>query len=398
MSASQRALCIAALSFAVLSGLYLLRSGSHPYGDLSNGGYADHFSHLNAARLFPRIGFDTWRRPVADLFRRLTAEERNALPADLRQATADEGPADQPKGFFVPGWPADKPLVEGWSFRPRPYPAGDMALFSPLAALYHWTPISFSRMNRLLILFLLAMAHITVWLALTEVLANRSEAPFTRLAPFLLLYPAIVYWSLEGFYDGAAIAPLVLCAIFLRRRCGVAALVAYTAAAALHFRAFYLAPWALYASWLAWHERPWSRTQRLALACGAVLAFASLVPFALVWPALQGMQRHRTFDSPAKLIALLALVSLAAAAFIRARAWLDLIVLGWIALMMVTQRFLAPWYAIFLLPWLGAPVLPLPTARPALVTAARILAAGGIMAIVFRLSFIPGSELLTSRP
>ena len=57
------------------------------------------------------------------------------------------------------------------------------------------------------------------------------------LATLLVWFP-VVHWTLEGFYDVAMIAPLLLCWRYLGQRRGLAAGVAFCAAAFLHFRAY----------------------------------------------------------------------------------------------------------------------------------------------------------------
>jgi hypothetical protein len=39
---------------------------------------------MNAARIFPRMGLDVWRVPIADRYRRLTSQELDRLPEDIR--------------------------------------------------------------------------------------------------------------------------------------------------------------------------------------------------------------------------------------------------------------------------------------------------------------------------
>ena len=62
------------------------------------GTYSDHFSHMNAARLFPRVGLDLWRRSEKSMFPSITKEALAALPADARlgavQATESLQPSD----------------------------------------------------------------------------------------------------------------------------------------------------------------------------------------------------------------------------------------------------------------------------------------------------------------
>src|SRR6266516_4172334 len=46
---------------------YFARGPSHPCGDLSEGYYSDHFSHLNTVRLFFKVGTAIYKRPTREL-------------------------------------------------------------------------------------------------------------------------------------------------------------------------------------------------------------------------------------------------------------------------------------------------------------------------------------------
>src|SRR5512133_1313254 len=61
-----------------------LRKYEHAWGDLSQGKFTDHFSHMNAARVFPNMGLDIWRKPIATKYRTLDYSELAELPEDVR--------------------------------------------------------------------------------------------------------------------------------------------------------------------------------------------------------------------------------------------------------------------------------------------------------------------------
>jgi hypothetical protein len=352
---ARRALALTLASFAVWSGWEIFRPARHPFRDLGSGAYTDHFSHVSAARLMPRVGLELWRKPINRLLRPLTRDERRRLPGDLQPA------AGWPNGevYFVPGWPADKPIVASWSTNPRFYPPGDALLFSPVALLYQFTGLSFSTANLLAILLCLVYAHAALYLLLR---AQEAE-PLGQLAVLAVYFP-LIRWTLEGFYDAAAIVPLILCARQLRERRGVEALLAFCAAAAIHFRAYFFAPWAVFAAvvivrerqWLGWNRRCW-----MMAAGAALLAMASLVPFALVQPWLGKL----AVDNPVSLtaglqpplLAFLAVALVAAVLQIRARAWLELAVLAWVSLMLVNLHRAEQWHLLVLLTWLAAPLI-----------------------------------------
>ena len=73
---------LTAASFLGLAAWELTRE-VHPWGDLSNGFFTDHLSHLNDARHFPRAGIQNWTTPLARMEPRLTKAERAALPRDI---------------------------------------------------------------------------------------------------------------------------------------------------------------------------------------------------------------------------------------------------------------------------------------------------------------------------
>ena len=78
-------LYLIALSLFFWCTWYIGYGSTHPFGDFGNGEFTDHFSHMNAARLFTQQGLDTWRKPLNQLYRPLSEEELDALPSDLSE-------------------------------------------------------------------------------------------------------------------------------------------------------------------------------------------------------------------------------------------------------------------------------------------------------------------------
>lgn len=335
----------------------------HPYRDLSCGGYTDHFSHMNTARLFTEVGPAIWRQPLRDHGNPLTEAQIQALPADIRVASP-------PDMRTFPGWPEGKPFLSSWNAAPRFHPPGDMVLTAPVALLYSFTDLTFAGANRLLVLLFLLYAHIPVLLLLRQALGDPPASPVGVLAG-ALVYAEVVHWALEGFYEGLLVAPLLLSARALHRGDGLTGLLWFSAAASLHFRAYFFAPWAVYAVVLLLRRRPPSYGRReLLLAAGtAGLALASLGPFALLWPALRAMPVTSRFNlagpevSTAGLAPLLVVVAVGALSFAWSRAWLDLAVLGWLTVMLLSLRETYPWDLLTLLSWLVAPVIRRPAER-----------------------------------
>lgn len=345
----------AALAITLFSlvawGLFVPLRTHHAFHDLDNGTFTDHFSHLNAARIFPRIGLQIWRTPIDRQFRRLTPQELQAMPPPLRYAGS----------FSVPGWPADKPLQQSWSHIPRLYPPGDMLLVAPLALAYHFTSLSAEQANLLLILLFLAFAHAGLLLALDAAFRTDGLAAPLGLFAALVVYGELVRWSGAGFYDAAGVFPLILCARYLKERRGLAALCAYCAAAFLHFRAFYLAPWAIYAAVIIIQHKQWKgwdRNDLVAVAAVLFLSVCSLGTFFMVLPAMGAglIDINPLHSKPPVIWACTFFLVLVGFVFFRARAWLDLAVLAWMAILFPLQRNTYNWYVVLLLPWLAAPV------------------------------------------
>ena len=382
-SVRRKAAVAAALSFLVWSCWFVTRPNPHPYRDLSGGAFTDHFSHMNAARAFPVVGREIWTRPFAALFRSMTPAELAALPDDVRAAAG-------PEVRFVPGWPDGKPFVASWSHNARLYPPGDMLLVAPVALAYHLTPLSFAGANTLLILLFLLYAHVALYVVF--VWAQEERWSGFAFLPLFILYGEVIHWTLEGFYDAAVIAPLVLCARYLGARRGLAAVLAFCVASVIHFRALFFAPWVVWGAVLALRERPWRTwTRRDAVAAGAaaILGVATLYVFYLLYPTLRSLpvnnalaQGHR---SPA-LVTFAAVTLVVAVMLARARAWLDLATVGWTAFMLVQLREAYPWHVVAVLPLLlGAGSSQMPSAA----REARAVYFIAFAVIIFRNTTVP---------
>ena len=370
--ARQWAVALCALSFTGFSTWELTRPAYTPLMDLS-GVFTDHFSHLNAARVFTRFGLEVWRKPLTSLLPRPTKEQADNLPPDVFYCSDCV--------FLMPGW--DKPVLQSWPQVVRFYPPGDMVLTAPLAALYHFTPLSATATNRLLLVLILACAHLGLLVLLDSLLQAPEALRWHVLLPIYLGANAILHWSLEGFYDVAMIAPLLLCWRALANRRGLAASVWFCAASFLHFRAYYYVPWAIAAAVLVLREKQWRAWTRLdwtAAAAGALMGASSLGSYFL---ALRGLLDFNTYLSPLvitkdhvdrPMLVLALLVALAAvAAFAAARSWLDVLMVPWLALVLTTVRQTMPWYMLALVPWLCSLPRPGHPERAPLVFDARVL-------------------------
>ena len=369
-----------------------VRTIHHPWADLSRGNYTDHFSHMNAARVFPHIGLRLWKQGPKRFLPELSRAELERMPEDIRAGGSYSGGV-----YDLPGLPANKPWVTSWSHNPRLYPPGDLLLFAPAAALYAWTDISFGTMNQLLICMLLILAHVGLYFALKLVLREGTLSTPLLWFCFLLFYFETMHWALEGFYDVAVATPLLLSGMYLRQRRAVAAAVAYCAAAFLHFRALFFAPYALYAAWTFVQAGQWRRlgkkewgglTVMLLLCVGVLGVFALLAPVLTTLPVNNPVNLALRPLASTQVVMFLMVLAVSAVALVSARAWLDLMVLAWMAGMLATLREAYPWHGTILLTWLLMPVIGSARNHEA-VRGARLLTLSFAAMVIFRNSLWP---------
>lgn len=380
------ALVFATGSFLLWSGWYLLAGPKGPYGDLSNGIYTDHFSHMNSTRLFARVGIDICRRPLQASVFPLSAPERARLPADLRP---ESGQAYEV--FRMPGAGTAKPFVASWAYIPRLHPPGDLIITAPVAALYEFTSLSFSGANRLLIVLLLLLAHLSLSLIWRTGVSLRRAGTLGMIA-LVVTYFAVIHWTLEGFYEATILAPLVLSARYLRQGRGLEALVAFSVAANIHFRAYFFAPLAIYAAWLILHDRAWRtwhRREWVLAGVAAALCLISLGVFATVWPAI--MSLDPTDDvavlghvDHASVAIVVGTVALLIGVFVWCRSWLDVAIAAWLGLTVLLLRQTWEWDVVTLLAWLAFPLAASRASWIPLVRDARLLGALVLGTVVFQ--------------
>ena len=370
-----------------------LRVFSHPWGDLKGATYTDHFSHMNAARVFPRVGIEIWRRPIDQLFRSLTPQELTSMPKDVQAGGSFSGGI-----FHVPGWPEGKPLVTSWSNNPRNYPPGDMLLVAPIAILYHYTNLTFTNANRLLLMLLLVYAHGALcffFKFLPESIPGRTSLAPIQVITAAVVYMEVIHWTLEGFYDAAVLAPLVLCGWYIRKRKGLPAIAAFCLAVFVHFRAFFFAPLLVYALAIIMRERQWrswNMRQWIILAIAAAMGSASLGVFFILWPSLQRLPISNpinVFYNPAWLMWILlpiflGLACLVARQLMRLQAWLDFAVFIWMTIMMLSLREAYPWHTILaVMPWLSFPPSVIEPSSAVQIQRIRLLVLAGSIGLVF---------------
>ncbi|HEY3500916.1 MAG TPA: glycosyltransferase family 87 protein [Polyangiaceae bacterium] len=320
-------------------------------------GHTDHVAHVGEARAFGTFGLTIWKVPAEQLFRRLTPEEIAALPPDV-QAHTRIFPKDT---HFVPGYAPDRPLVMNFAHVPRVYPPGVFLFGAPPALLYHYGLISFGASNRVF-LGLLALSWFALVIAWTS--SWRSSPPsIVRQLLTAVIAGYSWYWTMEGFYDVGAVAFAAVGLEAARReRFGLACLLCGLTVI-VHPRLLMLAPLFGAVFWFA--GRAWPRLdvpQKIAGVTGALL-FAGGLAYALIIQNVVSLHALAQPLSPARpgaqpffLIYAATLVTLVSL-LLRRRSWLDAAVVTFGALAFSSQRYLAPWYWLPMLPWAMAPAL-----------------------------------------
>jgi hypothetical protein len=110
----------------------------------------------------------------------------------------------------------------------------------------------------------------------------------------------------------------------------------------------------------------------------------SLVPFALLQPGLRALEVDSPLQkSDAARAALGVVIAVCAVLFVRAKSWLDLVLLGWISLMLYSLHQASEWHVVAILAWLCAP------SRGALVGQTRFWFVVCVATLVFHTSVWP---------
>jgi len=312
-------------------------------------GFGDHYAHMNDARLFPRVGLKLWTTPIDHLFAPMDEARQALAPPDVRSLGDVRD---------VPGWPATKPFVGSWTSIARPYPPGAMLLVAPIALAYHFTGLSFAAANHLLILLYLAGSQVAFYIGIRQMPDERRRL---YAAAWVVAYFYVTFWTLRGFYDAVALIPVLLAASAFEARRWLAVCVALAVGLFIHYRVVFCLPWGLYALWRLARDRAWSTWtawQWTGAAIGALLAAVSVYTFVLVSPALGlvplANPTHPGGLHPLPLLVFAASTAAAAVLFWRARAPLDLVMLAWLTLMIVSIRQLQAWHAFMFVPWVLA--------------------------------------------
>ena len=342
---------------------YLVLFRTDPLGTFTgldlkrNRGHTDHVAHVGETRLFPSLGPTLWRVPALTLFRRLTPAEIDALPADLRTY----GHAFPQDMQFMPGYPPSRPLVLNFPHVPRCYPPGVYLFAAPSALLYHLGLISFGASNRLFlaVLALTWFAAVLAWTAWWRV--SPPSVVRQLLAAVVVVYS--YYWTMEGFYDIAAVALTSLAFEAGRRRKHALGSFSGGLAVLVHSRLFMLAP-PIAAEFLP-AARAWRRlsSRERALLVGGVVLFVAALGFAYMIQATVSLHAAKQVPSPVcpgrgpwlSVVTYAAVILGFTALLFREGSRLDAATVLFGGLAFGTQRYLAPWYWLPMLPWAMAP-------------------------------------------
>jgi len=343
--------------------VFLTAFRNDPLGTLSGldtvrrRGHTDHVAHIGETRLFPRLGATMWRVPALDLFRRLTPREIDELPDELK-SYAHIFPRDLQ---FVPDVPRSRPIVVNYPHVPRCYPPGVYPLAAPAAFLYEYGFISFGAANRLFLGVLVAFwfAGVLAWTAWWR--ASRPSLVRQMLACVAIVYTW--YWTLEGFYDVVAVALASLGFEAARRQRDAWAALAAGLCVLVHPRLFMLLP-ALALILLA-GARGWSKLvpRERALFVAGVVAFLTGLAFAAMIQTTVSLHAVKQPPNPIgpgrgpwPLVTGFALTMFGLSlALFRENSRRDALTVLCGGLAFASQRYLAPWYWLPVLPWAMAP-------------------------------------------
>ena len=280
---------------------------------------------------------------MAELFSSLPAEKWPAVDADIPRPLGEEVRE-------VPGWPARAPLLTNWSKIPRPSPPMVLVLHAPLALLHHVGALGFAASNLGLIWLYLLGAHLVLFVVLRGAPASMA---LERAPELGLTYLLLVSSALHGFYDAFPAAAVVWALVELKASRPAVALFAYCLAAALHYRAYMLAPIALVAAAEVIRRRAFTERRNWPWLIGSgLLAVLSLGTFAMVWRALGGLNDenplHGNLGGSTSMVVF---GVLACVVFARARSWLDVLVVLSLWSFIFTVRQVYLWHAVIPCGW-----------------------------------------------
>jgi hypothetical protein len=351
MKPSRRELCWLALSFLVCASLAThVGEASAALAD-----YNDHWSHYGRSLLFLEHGFDVYRFQANHYCAPPSAAALRSLP-----------PVNAAVDWCVTRGAAEtRPLLINWQDTRAGYPPGLFLYSLPEVLLFTATSLSYRAINLSTILVYLAIAHLLLWLFFKIVVSAGDDpspgrgAAWLRWGCFAVVSFEVLKWTLCGFYDPIAIAPLLLGVWLLGQRRGVDALLASSAALFLHYRALWYLPVFAFALLAILRTREWrsgGASTYAKLGAAALLIGVSSYAFALLYPGLALLPA----TNPVQLDRLVAgttagtYLALALAPvglyLILSRQWVFLACAAWQIAMLLETRQIQPWHGLFVLP------------------------------------------------
>jgi hypothetical protein len=318
--------CVAGVAHFLLFGVgWALQPQPDPVHDLRRGQMSDHFSHVNAARVLPRMGLRLWQEPAWKFF----------------------GAPFEADPFPWPDAAEGRPELRiNWQHFPRPYPPGFAVLFGPTAALFHYGALSFSQMTLAAVLTCVLGASLLLAAALWS-WAVRGEA-WWKL-PFIALgVLGATHFALDGIYDAWPAAALVMALHGWWQRRPGAALAWFAVACFLHFRSIAFFPLALFATaeWLR-QRRAGLRPSWVGPAVAVVPGGLALLTLGLIAPSLGGFPESNVLHRgslPQYLV--LALGALGVGWLLRQRHLFEAAVLVSLTAFACLVRQVMPWHGV----------------------------------------------------
>jgi hypothetical protein len=255
------------------------------------GGLDDHLSHMTETLLFLREGFDVYRQPGSAFCLKEPARLLDKGPKGTREPDG----CIYPNGCHISGF--ERTACLNWQQLRRPYPPGAFLYTLPEAVLFALTTFSSRSISLFIVAKYLVAAHALLFLLYRSVFAKPRASsigawdranPWLRRGLFAAIYCQVILWTLSGMYDGAAVAFVVLGALFLGRRQAPEALLALSIAMFLHYRALWYLPLLGFAAFGLLQGCAWAAPKRTAAMVAVSLALLGLsaAAFVIVSPGL----------------------------------------------------------------------------------------------------------------
>jgi len=168
-----------------------------------------------------------------------------------------------------------------WEHNPMVYPPGVFAVFLPTTLLGAWVPMSTSTFGKVNVLYLLLWAHFALWWVMR---ALAEQMPGARSVVLAVSWMYLARLGLQGFFDSTWIAAGAWMLYCLSKGDAKKALIAFSCAALLHYRAVVLAPLGLWALWQVLRGQPVRQWPWPHLGFAGVAVFLCLGTFALMYP------------------------------------------------------------------------------------------------------------------